>query len=396
VAVLHYTAAPVPGGVEAAASAQARELRKAGYDVRLVAGHGDAEVVQEVGSRHPDVERVTRQLAAGDLRGFESLRRRVRDALRPVLGDRDVVIAHNVLTMPFNLPLTAALVDRGRPLVAWTHDLAWSSGQYEAYRRPEWPFCLLGTPQPGVRYVAISRLRQLEMARALGLAAREVPVVPNGVDPFELAGLGPRALALLRRAEALAADPLLLVPLRVTPRKRLELAFEAAAALLPRLPGLRVVVTGPLGPHSADNRAYAERLLALRSEWGLEGAVRFLFELSPPGGDHPVRSRDVAELYRVSDAVLVPSEAEGFGLPLVEAALARVPVVCADLPVLREVGGPGLFTFSAEADGREVARAVERALAQRSTRQRRRAMRRYAWPTVVARTERVIRAAVGQ
>jgi glycosyltransferase involved in cell wall biosynthesis len=362
-----------------------------------VAGQGDAEVVEEVGSRHPDVERVSRELAAGgDLRGFERLRRRLGTALRPVLGDRDVVIAHNVLTMPFNLPLTAALVDRGRPLVAWTHDVAWSSDQYQAYRRPEWPLCLLGTPQPGVRYVAISGLRRLEVARTLGLPAREVPVVPNGVDPLELAGLGPRALALLRRAEALAADPLLLVPLRVTPRKRLELAFEAAAALLPRLPGLRVVVTGPLGPHSADNRAYAERLLALRSEWGLEEVVRFLFELTAPGGDHPVRSRDVAELYRVSDAVLVPSEAEGFGLPLVEAALARVPVVCADLPVLREVGGPGLFTFRAEAGGREVARAVQRALAHRSTRQRRRAMRRYAWPTVVARTERVIRAAVGQ
>jgi hypothetical protein len=72
-----------------------------------------------------------------------------------------------------------------------------------------------------------------------------------------------------------------------------------------------------------------------------------------------------------------------------------VPVVCADLPVLREVGGSDLFTFPAAASGRDVARAVERALAQRPSRQRRRAMRLYAWPAVLAKTERVIGAALG-
>ena len=380
--------------------AQARQLRRAGYDVRLLAGRGRAEVIEELSSREPEVEKVARGLAAGRVaavaNAFEGLRRRLEERLREAVVDRDLVIAHNVLTMPFNLPLAAALLDLGLPLVAWTHDLAWSDAQYAAYRRSEWPFSLLGRPQPHVTYVAISRLRQLEIARAFGLAPRQVPVVPNGVDPLELAGVGTRARTLLRRAGALEASPLLLVPVRLTPRKRLELALEAAAELRPCLPGLRVVVTGPLGPHNADNRRYAERLLEERSRLGLEETVSFLFEQGRADGEHPVRSREVAELYRVSDAVLLTSAAEGFGLPLLEAALARVPVVCPDLPVFREVGGAGLHTFPADAGGRQVARLVERALALRPVRQRRRAIRRYSWPSVLARTERVIEAALGR
>jgi glycosyltransferase involved in cell wall biosynthesis len=39
----------------------------------------------------------------------------------------------------------------------------------------------------------------------------------------------------------------------------------------------------------------------------------------------------------------VPSIAEGFGLPLVEAAAAGAPVVASDLPVFRELGTVALF-----------------------------------------------------
>jgi glycosyltransferase involved in cell wall biosynthesis len=357
--------------------AQVARLRRAGYDVRLLAGRGDAEVIEELDSRHPEVERVTRKLAAGEeAAGFETLRRRICRRLTSALADRDLVIAHNVLTMPFNLPLAAALLDLQRPLVAWTHDLAWTNDQYAAFRRESWPYRLLGRRHPDVTYVVISRQRQAELAGAFGMSPRQVHLIPNAVDPLEFADLGPHARRLLEQAGALEASPLVLVPLRVTPRKRLDLAIEAAAELSPRMPGLRVVVTGPLGPHNADNRRYADQLLEQRSRLGLDDVVSFLFEQARSDGKHPVRNKDVAELYRVSDVVLLPTEAEGFGLPLLEAALARVPVVCADLPVLREVGGAGPYTFPLGADGTQVARQVERALNQRSVRQRRRAIRR--------------------
>jgi glycosyltransferase involved in cell wall biosynthesis len=394
---MHYTAAPVPGGVELAMAAQAEQLRSAGYDVRLLAGRGAAEILPELDSRHPEVEQVTRALARGEVASsFDDLRCRLRERLRVVLEDRQLLIVHNVLTMPFNLPLVAALIDLDRPLLAWTHDVAWTNGQYAAYRHLRWPYQLIGRAQPRVTYVTISRLRQRELAALFELPLAQVPVVPNAVDANAFAGLGPRAFGLLEKAGALQADPLLLVPVRVTPRKRLELALEAAAELRARMPRLRVVVTGPLGPHNPDNRAYAERLLERRAELGLEQVVRFLFELAPPEGPHPVTAEDVAQLYRISDAVLLPSDSEGFGLPLVEAALARVPVVCADLPIFREVAGGGLYTFPVSAGGPQVAAQVLRALNQRATRQRRRALQRYSWPEVLERTERVIGQAVGR
>jgi len=300
------------------------------------------------------------------------------------------VIAHNVLTMPFNLPLAAALVDAGRPLVAWTHDLAWVNPRYSEYRRPGWPWSLLSDHQPGVRYVAISRLRQGEIAGLMDMPPASVPVVPNGVDPVAFWGLGPGAVALVARAGLGGADPLVLVPVRITRRKRLELALEAAACLRASHPGLRVVVSGPLGPHSADNIAYAHDLRVLRARLGLDGVVSFLHELAGPGGEHPVDDRTIADLYRMADLVLLPSESEGFGLPVLEAGLSRAPLVCADIPVLREVAAGGTWTFPAGSGGETVAAVVARALRTRPARLFRRTLRTYGWPAVLERIEQVI------
>jgi mannosylglucosylglycerate synthase len=377
-------------------AAQARKLREAGHDVRVIAGRGDAELIPELDSRHPDVEEATRRLQAGktSLHHFKALRDRIRDRLRRALADREVVIAHNVMTMPFNLPLAAALVELGVPLIAWTHDVAWLNAQYEPFQRPEWPYRIIGQRQPGISYVTISRLRQRELASRFGLHTSAIEVVPNAIDPLEFVHLRPRPLKLLQQAGALGADPLVLVPQRVAPAKRLELMVDAARELRPVLPGLKVVVTGPLGAHNLDDQAYAARLLEQRAGLGLNGVVVFLCEHRRRGSDHAVRSQDVADLYRISDVVLMPSGAEGFGLPVLEAAVARVPLVCADIPILREVGGEELFTFPTSGDGRDVAIAVRRALDSSVARQRRLVLSRYSWPCVLAATERVIAAAL--
>jgi glycosyltransferase involved in cell wall biosynthesis len=393
-ALVHYTAPPIVGGVERVLGDQARLLVDAGYDVRVVAGRGDAVLVPEADSRHPEADSLLRGLKEGRaVEGlFDSLRYRIREKLLSVLADRDVVIVHNILTMPLNLAFASALVDLSIPLIAWTHDL-----EPDQIVHASLPACEIPrTPQPGVTYVAISEVRRQQLVSRLGLEAADIALVPNGIDPFRFAGLGPQARRLLSAADALDADPLILVPQRITRNKRLELTLEAAAHLVPHMPGLRVLVTGPVDPHCPKSRAYAADLLRRRSVLGLDDSVRFLFEQSEAQGRHPLHDEDLAELYRISDAVLLTSGGEGFGLPLLEAGLARVPIVCTDLPVFREVSGGRIHAFQAAAQGDAVASAVERALASEFVQHRREVLRRYSWSALLTKYEQVLQRAVAR
>jgi glycosyltransferase involved in cell wall biosynthesis len=49
--------------------------------------------------------------------------------------------------------------------------------------------------------------------------------------------------------------------------------------------------------------------------------------------------------YRAASALIFPTWAEGYGLPIIEAAYFGLPVLCSDLPVLREVGGEHAIYF---------------------------------------------------
>ncbi|WP_347303257.1 glycosyltransferase family 1 protein [Croceibacterium sp. TMG7-5b_MA50] len=50
--------------------------------------------------------------------------------------------------------------------------------------------------------------------------------------------------------------------------------------------------------------------------------------------------RRLSALLRGATALLLPSFAEGYGMPVAEALSVGTPVICSDLPALREVGGP--------------------------------------------------------
>jgi glycosyltransferase involved in cell wall biosynthesis len=104
-------------------------------------------------------------------------------------------------------------------------------------------------------------------------------------------------------------------------RKRIPLLLDAFARLAAERPEARLIRAG--GPLDAAQRALAERL----------GIASRIVEL--PFLPRPV----LAAVYRRAALVVNPSEREGFGLPLVEAMACGAPVLAADLPVLREVGG---------------------------------------------------------
>lgn len=81
---------------------------------------------------------------------------------------------------------------------------------------------------------------------------------------------------------------------------------------------------------------------------------------------------DLAVMYQSAEAYVFPSLAEGFGLPPLEAMAAGLPVVCSDIPVLREVCGSAARYFdphSAEDLAKVVGEVVSNAKVQHKLRQ---------------------------
>jgi glycosyltransferase involved in cell wall biosynthesis len=89
-----------------------------------------------------------------------------------------------------------------------------------------------------------------------------------------------------------------------------------------------------------EHNAPAPRLLMIgRRGWGSQNIAGRLAGLRPFVEEHPgLPDATVTQLLRGARAVLLPSFAEGFGLPVVEALAQGVPAICSDLPALRESG----------------------------------------------------------
>ena len=390
VVLIHYTAPSILGGVEQVMGAHATALRDAGADVTIVAGRGRAPQgvrlarIPEVDSRNESVLRDFRSLAQGErTKAHDALVERLVHKLRPIFAEADRVVVHNVMTMHKDLALTEALVRlaRERPgvVIAWTHDLAWSDPQYADERHPGDPWGLIARAHPGIRYVAVSEERADQLAALAGLRREGVTVVPNGVDIAAALGLSTAGVRLAERLDLYRADPLLVLPARLTRRKRIEAAIGATAALRGRGHNAMLVVSGPPGPHNAANARYLEELTALAK------AVDGVHLLHGLGVKVPYRV--IADLYALADALVLPSQSEGFGIPLLEAALHRLPIVCSDLPTLRALAGDAATYVPTDASGEAIADAIERTLEEPGPRFRSR-VRAMAWSRVLA--ERVV------
>ncbi|HEY6959985.1 MAG TPA: glycosyltransferase [Candidatus Limnocylindria bacterium] len=374
------------GGVEQVMGAHAAGLLAAGAEVTVLAGRGRTAPpgvrvvrVRDVDSRAPAVERDHASLADGKrTREHDALVARLRERIRPVIAKADRVVVHNVFTMPFNLALTEVLAglaaeEPGR-FVAWIHDIARYDERYAAFHRPGTPWDLIARALPGVEYVTVSEERAKEWSSLTGLAESRISVVPNGIDIGTVLGLSRPGAALVARLGLLEYDPLLLLPARLTRRKRIEAAIDATLALRARGHGAGLVVTGLVGPHDRTNVAYLKELAA---------------RASPRDGVHllaaeriPIGYEVVVDLYALADVLVFPSAHEGFGIPMLEAGLHRMPIVCSDIPVLRETGGDEPVYVPTDASGDVIADAIVHALDTPTMRMRRRA-RGFAWPRVL-------------
>ncbi|MFC0339702.1 glycosyltransferase family 4 protein [Paracoccus niistensis] len=152
--------------------------------------------------------------------------------------------------------------------------------------------------------------------QAASYLERPAAVILHGVDTQVFHPAGNRSA--LRRELGLDPDALLVGCFgRVRAQKGVDLLAEAALRVFPRHPRAQLVFSGRI---TADNRTFAEGLMAKAKAAGLGDRIRFLGEI--PWGE-------VVRLYRALDLFAAPARWEGFGLTPLEAMASGVPVVAA-------------------------------------------------------------------
>ena len=156
----------------------------------------------------------------------------------------------------------------------------------------------------------------------------EARVVPNGVDVARFSDVGDARRAELRARVGVRDQFLFLSVGGIEPRKGSEFLVDAmgelCATVTPR-PVLAVV-----GGHSfQDYRPYREATLARAAEVGLD-LGRDIVMLGM------VDDAELPHWYHAADALAFPSTKEGWGLAILEAQAAGLPVVTSDLPVFHE------------------------------------------------------------
>ncbi len=401
IAILHYAGPPGLGGVEVTIQHHAHLLAAAGHQVRVLVGNGapfhpDVSVVVDphFGSRGAEIEAMNRELAAGNTSGrYPGLRQQTIATLATALQGVDMLIVHNVLTLHKNLALTAALYDLQRSgsigrILAWCHDFAWCDPLYLPELHPGEPWSLLRQPWPATRYIVVSHDRQALLAKLLGLPTTQITVVTPGVDLATFYKLEPATQELIRQHNLLAGEPLLLLPARITRRKNIEQAIAIVGALQAQGHQPRLLVTGPPGPHNPANAAYLAELQALQHQHGVEAAVIFLYAVytDKQGNPHPVPDAILADLYRLADGLLFPSRAEGFGIPIIEAGLAGIPIFCSDIAPFRETAGAAAVYFDPQGDPAAIAAQIGAALqSDERSALRRRVRLHFTWEAIYQR-----------
>jgi len=393
IAILHYAGPPIVGGVESTIAHHAHELANLGYSVRVISGFGETfderveiHIDPIFGSRDPQVLAAKSELDGGVVsNAFHSLVELQEAALKRALENCDVCIVHNVHTLNKNLALTAALHRLHQlHVIAWCHDLAWTNSQYLPELHDGYPWNLLRQAWANTRYVTVSESRRIDLAQLINITPDDISVIPPGIDPATFFQWTATTCMMEEKLQLLNADILLLVPARLTRRKNVELALRVLYELRKQNgKDYRLIISGPPGPHNPTNPGYLGDLLELRNALGLQSAAHFLYELSEP----PLVPDDatMANLFQLCDALFFPSLQEGFGIPILEAGLAGLPIFCSNLPPFHETGQEDVVFFDPIAHTAEEIALMIRTYFTGNPRQRMKARVRqnYRWDALV-------------
>ena len=195
------------------------------------------------------------------------------------------------------------------------------------------------------------------LARTHGIAAHEVP---NGVDSARFSGTPrPADASLAQRLGIRIGAPVVLAVGGVEKRKNTLRLLEAFVLLRRRWPAAQLVVAG--GASLLDHATYRQAFDALAVRHGIATGP-----LQPLLITGPLADADMPGLYRLADAVAMPSLNEGFGLVVLEALASGVPVAVSRIAPFTDYLRDDDCSWADPLDAKSIADALHHAITGRS------------------------------
>jgi len=246
----------------------------------------------------------------------------VRASFRPgrILWEQlalPLAIRNQRLSVLLNPGFTAPLIC-GCRMVTVFHDLQHKRHpeNFRWFDLPFWNFFLWASARRSRGLIAVSGATRDDLRRYYGV---EAEVIHHGVERefFEI---------------AMAREPkdYLLCVSTLHPHKNLERLVRVYSQLGTQAGGLRyMVITGLRGFAAGEIDALAGDSVKITG-W--------------------IPRVELYELFRGARGFIYPSTFEGFGMPVLEAMAAAVPMACSDIPPLREIAGETVQYFNPESD----------------------------------------------
>lgn len=233
-----------------------------------------------------------------------------------LLRERHVDLLHGpAFVIPSRCPCPAVVTVHDCAFLRFPETIAFLKRHY--YRRR-----ITASAKSARLVLTDSEFAAAEIRARLGIDASRIHAVPLGVDARFRRDVAPDEIQAVRNRYILPQRFILFVGV-IEPRKNLATLLRAYAAA--REKGLEsdLVLAGRSGWMNRE-------IYALPGELNIREHVRF------PGF---VGDEDLPALYAAADLFAYPSLYEGFGLPVLEAMAAGLPVLVSDAPALVEVLG---------------------------------------------------------
>jgi glycosyltransferase involved in cell wall biosynthesis len=354
---VHYTAPPRQvAGVEVVIDYHSRILTRQGYKICIIFGKGgglpynnvEEHEVPLLSPENLRVKMVQEEILEKreETEEFIKLKDELRHELKELFSGLGSIIVHNIPSMPFNFAATAAineLADIMKPhFIFWLHDTVFVREEWKDFVG-RFPLTLLHHKNQKIKFVTPTNFRARQFASLEEpYNIPKMKVIPNGISVEEYLKIDETTKQLMIRLGLSFNDFVIVTPVRVLPRKNIELALNVVHELI-HLSGkrkIKLLITGPPGA-DIESVAYLAKLKEIMRMRRMQDNVVFCHDLISFkrrfSNNNDIVKWSVGDVYNIADLVFIPSKEEGFGLPVIEAGAARKPIFCSRIPPFQEL-----------------------------------------------------------